>query len=99
MANSPVATGVVDRRTRRFWHVSQHGKMMIGLAGRLQRIVDEMREAVGLPGFEWNTAFPDAEFGECSVHVEGCRGQETHSASFTAPLDSPNSRIALGGDS
>jgi hypothetical protein len=74
----PVAPEGVDRWTRHIWHVSQHGKMTIGLAGRLQKIVDEMRDAAGLPEFGWNTAFPDADFGECSVHVEGCGGQETH---------------------
>lgn len=74
----PVTADEVDRWTRHIWHVSQHGKMTIGLAGRLQRIADEMRDAAGLPEFGWNTAFPDAEFGECSVHVKDCQGQETH---------------------
>jgi len=59
--------------------------MVIGLAGRIQRVVDEMRETAGLPAFGWNTAFPDAEFGECTVHVEGCRGQEHHAATASRP--------------
>jgi len=72
--------GQVDEWTRHLWHVSQHNLMVIGLGGRIQQIVHEMREAAGLPGFGWNTAFPDAEFGQCTVHVEGCAGQETHDA-------------------
>lgn len=68
----------IDRWTRHLWHVSQHNRMVIGLGGRIQRIVHEVRAAVGLPEFGWNTAFPDAEFSECTVHVEGCPGQETH---------------------
>jgi hypothetical protein len=68
----------VDRWTRHILHVSQHSRMVIGLGGRLQKIAGEMRAAVGLKPFGWNTSFPDADFGECSVHVEGCRGQETH---------------------
>ncbi len=78
MTADPVATADVDRWTRHLWHVSQHDKMIIGLGGRVQDIVHEMRQTAGLPEFGWNTAFPDAEFGECTVHVEGCRGQETH---------------------
>jgi hypothetical protein len=68
----------IDRWTRHLWHTSQHNRMTIGLAGRIQQQVDAMRETAGLPAFGWDTAFPDAEFGECSVHVEGCQGQETH---------------------
>jgi hypothetical protein len=68
----------IDRWTRHIWHVSQHNRMVIGLAGRLQGIANEMRSAAGLEPFGWNTSFPDAGFGECSVHVEGCQGQETH---------------------
>lgn len=68
----------IDRWSRRVWHVSQHNRMVIGLAGRLQKLANEMREAIGLEPFGWNDAVLDAEFGECSVHVEGCLGQETH---------------------
>lgn len=68
----------VDQWSRHLWHISQHNRMMIALGGRIQRVVQEMREAAGLPEFGWNTAFPDAEFGQCSVHPEGCKGQETH---------------------
>ena len=68
----------IDRWTRHLLHVSQHNRMVIGLGGRIQRLAGEMRAAAGLPAFGWNDAVPDAEFGECSVHVEGCRGQETH---------------------
>ena len=75
---APVTAEEIDRWTRHLWHTSQHGQMVIGLAGRLQRLADEMREAAGLPEFGWNTAFSDAGFGECSVHVERCAGQETH---------------------
>jgi hypothetical protein len=78
MTGEPVTTADIDRWTRHLLHVSQHNRMVIGLGGRLQRIVQEMREAAGLPAFGWNDAIPDAEFGECSVHIEGCRGQETH---------------------
>ena len=69
---------LLDQWTRHLWHISQHGKMAIGLAGRIEQVVREMRAVAGLPEFGWNAAFPDAEFGECSVHVEGCQGQETH---------------------
>ena len=68
----------VDQWTRHLWHASQHNRMVIGLAGRLQQIAAEMREAAGLAEFGLDTAFPDAQFGQCSVHVEGCTGQETH---------------------
>ena len=67
-----------DRWTRHLLHVSQHNNMPIALGGRLQRVASEMRQAAGLPEFGWNDAIPDAEFGECSVHVSGCHGQETH---------------------
>jgi hypothetical protein len=76
----PVATEQVDLWTRRLWHVSQHDRMVIGLGGRIQQVVHEMRAASGLEEFGWNTAFPDGEFGECTVHVSGCAGQETHHA-------------------
>jgi len=77
-SGSSVSTEDVDRWTRHLWHTSQHNRMVIGLAGRIQQQVDEMREAAGLPPFDLDTAFPDAEFGECTVHVEGCQGQEHH---------------------
>lgn len=69
----------VNGWSRHLLHTSQHNNMQIALGGRIQRVADEMREAVGLPEFGWNDAVPDAEFGECSVHASGsCRGQETH---------------------
>lgn len=68
----------IDRWTRHLLHVSMHNKMIIGLGGRIQDIAQEMRAAIGLPAFGWGDWIPDAEFGECTVHVEGCRGQETH---------------------
>jgi hypothetical protein len=67
-----------DRWTRHLLHISQHSRMTIGLAGRIQQVANEMRKAARLPEFDWNSSVPDAEFGECSVHVEDCRGQETH---------------------
>ena len=75
-----VTAADVDRWTRHLWHTSQHGRMIIFLAGRIQEVVNEMREAAGLEEFGWDTGFPDAEFGECSVHGSSCRGQETHEA-------------------
>jgi hypothetical protein len=78
MKDGNVTAAQVDQWTRHLWHVSQHNKMVIVLGGRLQQIVHEMRDAAGLPEFGWNTAFPDADFGQCTVHVEGCAGQETH---------------------
>lgn len=68
----------VDRWSRHLLHTSQHNKMQIGLSRRLQALANEMREAVGLDPLGWGDAVPDAEFGECSVHVSGCGGQETH---------------------
>ena len=73
-----VGADQVDVWTRHIWHVSQHDAMTIALAGRLQDITGGMREAAGLEPFDAGAAFPDAEFGECSVHASGCRGQETH---------------------
>lgn len=70
----------MDGWTRHLWHISQHNHMIIGLAGRIQDIVEQMRAAAGLPEFGWDTAFADSEFGECSVHVSGCPGQHTHEA-------------------
>jgi hypothetical protein len=78
LTGEPVSAADIGRWTRHLLHVSQHDRMVIGLGGRIQRIAQEMREAAGLPAFGWNDAIPDAEFGECSVHIEGCRGQETH---------------------
>lgn len=68
----------IDEWSARLWHTSQHNRMVIGLGGRLQDLANEMREAVGLESFGWNDAFPDARFGECTVHVSDCAGQETH---------------------
>lgn len=68
----------VDRWTRHLWHVTQHDRMVIGLGGRIQELVGQMRTAAGLAPFGWDTAFPDAEFGRCSVHVSDCAGQQTH---------------------
>lgn len=84
MSNT-VSVEDIDRWTRHLWHTSQHDDMVIGLAGRVQRVADEMRTAAGLPVFEWNTALPDAEFGECTVHVDGCAGQETHERAGSTP--------------
>ena len=78
MTGEPVTREDVDHWTRHLLHVSQHNRMVIGLGGRVQRIAEDMRAAVGLPAFGWNDCVPDAEFGECSVHVEGCQGQEIH---------------------
>lgn len=73
----------IDEWSAHLWHVSQHSRMVIALAGRLQDLANEMRRSVGLPEFGWTTAFPDARFGECSVHVEDCAGQETHTAKLS----------------
>lgn len=78
-----VSAETVDQWTRHLWHTSQHNRMVIALGGRIQCVVDEMREAAGLEAFGWNTAFPDAEFGECTVHTDGCQGQETHAEMLT----------------
>lgn len=68
----------VDRWSRHLLHTSQHNGMPIFLGGRLQEQANEMRRASGLEPFGWGDTFPDAEFGECSVHSNGCAGQETH---------------------
>jgi hypothetical protein len=69
----------VNAWSRHLLHTSQHNNVQIALAGRIQGVAGEMREAVGLPEFGWNDAVPDAEFGECTVHASAsCRGQETH---------------------
>lgn len=77
-SSAVVDAGTVDRWTRHLWHTSQHNRMAIGLGGRIQQVVNEMREEAGLTAFGWNTAFLDAEFGECTVHVTDCPGQEHH---------------------
>lgn len=68
----------VERWSRHLLHTSQHDRMVIGLAGRLQDLANEMRESVGLKPFGWGDMVLDAEFKECSVHVSDCLGQETH---------------------
>ena len=68
----------VDRWSKHMWHTSQHNSMPIFLGGRLQSQANEMRKRVGLPELGWNDAFPDDDFEECSVHSDGCKGQETH---------------------
>lgn len=68
----------VDQLTRHLLHISQHNRMVIGLGGRVQDVVAEMRAAVGLEAFGWNDFVHDYEFGQCSVHVEDCEGQHTH---------------------
>jgi Family of unknown function (DUF6221) len=42
----------------------------------------EWGEAAGLPELD---SCPDAEFGQCSVHVSACPGQETHDAHGNPP--------------
>lgn len=68
----------IDEWSRHLWHISQHNHMIIGLAGRMQKLANEMRRSVGLLPFGWNDAFPDEMFDECSVHVADCEGQHTH---------------------
>lgn len=75
--NSDLAA-LVDEWSTHLWHTSQHGSMVIALAGRLQALANEMRTAAGLEPFGWNDAFPDDRFGECSVHAMDCEGQHTH---------------------
>lgn len=74
---SPLVTAV-DRYTRRLWHTSQHDKAVIWLGGRIQEDVHDLRAAFGLPGLGWNDSVPDEEVGRCSVHIDGCAGQHTH---------------------
>lgn len=69
---------IIDEWSSHLWHTSQHNRIPIALMGRLQRQAQAMREAAGLEPFGWNTAFPDARFGECTVHLDDCAGQETH---------------------
>lgn len=71
---------LVDEWSSHVWHTSQHDRIPIGLSGRLQRLANEMRDVAGLEPLGWNTAFPDARFGECTVHLDDCAGQETHPA-------------------
>jgi hypothetical protein len=68
----------IDRLTRRLLHTSQHNKIPIFLAGRIQGDIDELRRTAGLPEFDWDSAVPDAEVGRCTVHAEDCAGQHTH---------------------
>jgi hypothetical protein len=68
----------VDRLTRRLLHTSQHNKIPIFLASRIQDDINEMRAAAGLPLFGWGDCVPDEEVERCTVHAEGCSGQHTH---------------------
>ncbi len=68
----------IERWSRHLLHTSQHNSMIMGLGGRLQRQANEMRKAIFLERFGWGDAIVDAEFEECSVHVDNCKGQETH---------------------
>lgn len=68
----------VDEWSAHLLHTSQHDRIPIGLARRLQKLANEMREEAGLRPFGWNDAFPDARFGECTVHLDDCAGQEVH---------------------
>lgn len=74
----PLAPADVDRLTRRLLHTSQHSKIQIFLAGRIQDDISELRAAAGLPEFGWNDSVPDEEVDRCTVHAEDCRGQHTH---------------------
>lgn len=76
----------VDRWSRHLWHTSQHNRMPIFLGGRLQDQANEMRRAAGLEPLNWGDAFPDALFGECSVHSDECQGQETHGRPLTTVI-------------
>lgn len=73
-----VDSPAVDAWSKHIWHVSQHNQMVIGLSARLQGIANEMRMAAGLPEFGWNDSVSDEVFQQCSVHVTGCAGQQTH---------------------
>lgn len=69
----------VDRISRLLLHTSQHHKMIIGLAERIQDDVDALRTTFGLPVFRWNDYVPDEEAGRCAADLdEDCRGQHTH---------------------
>lgn len=78
MSGKPITPDDIDKWSRHLWHTSQNSHMVIGLGRRLQDLAEEMREAAGLPELDGDTFIPDAEFGECSVHAQGCKGQETH---------------------
>lgn len=69
----------VERITRRLLHTSQHIKIPIFIAGRIQDDINELRRAVGLSEFVWGDYVPDEEVGRCTVHSEDCAGQHTHS--------------------
>lgn len=69
----------IDELAAHLWHISQHNRMPINLAARIQQVTDEIRQAAGLPKYELNTFFPDSRFQQCSVHLDGlCPGQHTH---------------------
>lgn len=70
----------VNRATRRLLHTSQHDKMVIALAGRIQDDINELRAAMGLPEFGWHDSVPDEDVGRCTVHLDKCTGQHTHPA-------------------
>lgn len=67
----------VDRWSRHLWHTSQHNNMPIFLGVRLQEQANAMRISAGLKPLGWVDSVPDVEFGECSVHSDGCAGQES----------------------
>lgn len=75
---SEVTPAAIDEWSKHILHVSQHSSMVIGLAGRLQGIANEMRATAGLPEFGRDDFVRDEIFQQCSVHVEGCAGQHTH---------------------
>lgn len=76
--HAALAAADVERLTRRLLHTSQHGRIPIFLAGRIQDDIDELRVAAGLPRFGWGEAVPDQEVGRCTVHAEDCAGQHIH---------------------
>ena len=68
----------INRITRRLLHTSQHNKIPIFIAGRIQDDINELRKAAGLPKFGWGDSVPDEEVGRCTVHSKDCAGQHTH---------------------
>lgn len=68
----------INRVTRRLLHTSQHNKIPIFIAGRVQADINDLRRVAGLPEFGWGDTVPDEEVGRCTVHSEGCAGQHTH---------------------
>lgn len=69
----------IDRITRRLLHTSQHDKIPIFLAGRIQDDIEELRRLAALPAFKWtDPGIPDAEVRRCSVCTDDCLGQERH---------------------